>query len=177
MKVYKKKTVLSPWVTLVEKTVELQSGPATFHCFHQNDYVAVLAVREDGKIPIVRQFRLGIEKFGWELPGGLVDDGQTPLQACYQELHEEVGLRGEEAYSLGAHFPDGGRLENKIHSFLVTATSDPRFEPEPDVEPSFVDWSTLMKMIEDGEFASALHLSTLFLANRHPQFQRIVRSL
>ena len=170
MIINRKVTNLSPWVNLVEKTVDLKVGPAQYHCFQQNDYVAVLAVREDGKIPIVRQFRAAIEQFNWELPGGIVDTGQTPLQACRQELHEEAGLVVQDVYDLGAHYPDCGRLENKIHSFLVTATSDPAFVPEPDVEPHFVTWQELLNMVKQGDFATALHISTLFLAVNHPQF-------
>lgn len=165
-----KSTVLSPWVTLVKKTVQFKKGPASYHCLQQNDYVTVLAVREDGKIPIVRQFRAAIERFTWELPGGIVDDGQTPLQACQQELREEAGLLVREAYDLGSHFPDAGRLQNKIHSFFVTAHSLPTFKPEDDVEPDYVDWPTLLTMIRTGDFASSLHISTLFLATHHPQF-------
>lgn len=161
---------LSPWVSLVEKTINLKAGPALYHCFQQNDYVTVFAIREDGKIPIVRQFRAAIEQFSWELPGGIVDPNQTPLQACQQELYEEVGLIVQEAYELGAQYPDGGRLENKIHSFLVTATSDSAFVPEPDVEPYFVTWQELQDMVKQGDFATSLHISTLFLAISHPRF-------
>ena len=127
MIIHKKITQLSPWVSLVEKTVNLQSGPAPYHCFAQDDYVTALAIREDGKIAIVRQFRAAIEIFNWELPGGIVDPGQTPFQACEKELSEESGLIVQESYELGAHYPDCGRLENKIHSFFVTATSNTRF--------------------------------------------------
>ena len=87
-----------------------------------------------------------------------------------QELHEEAGLVVQDVYDLGAHYPDCGRLENKIHSFLVTATSDPAFVPEPDVEPHFVTWQELLNMVKQGDFATALHISTLFLAVNHPQF-------
>jgi ADP-ribose pyrophosphatase len=92
MIINRKTTVLSPWVTLVEKTLNLKAVPAVYHSFQQDDYVTILAVREDGKIPIVRQFRNAIERLSWELPGGIVDTGCTPLEAAHQELHEEAGL-------------------------------------------------------------------------------------
>ena len=170
----RKTTILSPWVTLVEKTLHLKSGPALYHSFQQNDYVAILAVREDGKIPIVRQFRNAAEQWTWELPGGYVDTGSTTLEACHQELYEEVGLKVQEAHYLGSYITDGGRLDNKLHSFLVTAISDKNFIPEPDVEPSFVSLTELTTMVKDNEFISALHLSTLFLASHHPKFQEII---
>jgi len=172
--IHRKETVLSPWLTLVEKTVQLKSGKAIYHCLKQNDYLTILAVTEDLKIPIVRQFRVGVEAYTWEFPGGLVDDGQSAQDACKAELFEETGLKTKDMYYLGNNVSDSGRMENRIHSFFVTAFFDPSypFIPEVDVEPKFVTLDELMHMAVRGEIVHH-HIGTLFLALQNPGFKRL----
>src|SRR4051812_15714497 len=85
---------LSPWVTLVEKEVQLFSeGPVeTYHSFKQADYVGILATTPSGLIPILSQFRPAMEEETWELPGGLLEPGELPADCCRRELTEETGL-------------------------------------------------------------------------------------
>lgn len=44
-----------------------------YHSLRQTDYVSVLAVTDDGRVPLVRQYRPALEKFTLELSGGLRD--------------------------------------------------------------------------------------------------------
>ncbi len=70
--VSRRTTRVSPWVEIIERGVELNTGgaPELYHAIAQRDYVAIVARTPDGKFPIVRQFRPAVEKFTWELPGG-----------------------------------------------------------------------------------------------------------
>jgi 8-oxo-dGTP pyrophosphatase MutT (NUDIX family) len=172
--IHRKETVLSPWLTLVEKTVQLNSGEAVYHCLKQDDYMTVMALTEDKKIPIVRQFRVGIEAYSWELPGGLVDKNQTPEMACKAELLEETGLVAKDIHYLGKYVPDSGRLENYLHSFFVTAfqDSDHKFIPELDVEPKFVTLEELIQMAVRGQIVNH-HISIIFLALQNPAIAKL----
>ena len=104
---------LSPWTTLIEKDVEFAPGrpPDTYHAFGPFDWVVAVARLPDGRIPIVRQFRPGIEQYTWELPSGLIDPGEDAETACRRELLEETGLRAERLTYLGGLRPDSGRLD------------------------------------------------------------------
>lgn len=170
----RKETVLSPWLTLVEKTVQLNSGKAIYHCLKQNDYMTVFALTEDKKIPIVRQFRVGIEDYTWELPAGLVDKNKTPEMACKAELFEETGLIVKDVYYLGKHIPDSGRLENYLHSFFVTAFKDPNLEfiPEVDVESKLVSFQELVQMAVEGKIVNH-HIAIIFLALQNPEIAKL----
>src|SRR4051794_10022268 len=55
------------------------------------DYIAIVALTADEKIPLVRQYRPALEAFSWELPAGLVDPGESPADGCRRELLEETG--------------------------------------------------------------------------------------
>jgi ADP-ribose pyrophosphatase len=69
---------VSPWMSIIAREVEFSPGdqPQIYHAVEQADYVSIVAVTPDGKLPVVRQYRPAIEGFSWELPAGLVDPGR-----------------------------------------------------------------------------------------------------
>ena len=75
-----RRTKLSPWVTLSIKQIlkASESDIAVYHSFQQSDYVSTLAVRADGLIPLVKQYRPAVEQITFELPGGLLDREAKP---------------------------------------------------------------------------------------------------
>ncbi|MGZ8695475.1 MAG: NUDIX hydrolase, partial [Gaiellaceae bacterium] len=67
---------------------------ADFDIFSSPDTVAVLALTEADEVILVREFRPGPEQLLYELPGGIVEDGETPEEAARRELTEETGYEG-----------------------------------------------------------------------------------
>lgn len=58
------------------------------------NFAMAVAVRDqDGKIPLVRQYRHGAQRVFWELPGGMVDNNERPSDAVKREFREEVGFK------------------------------------------------------------------------------------
>src|SRR6478735_10929650 len=107
-------TAVSPWVSIIAREVEFSRGaaPQIYHAVEQADYISIVALTPAGKIPIVRQFRPALEAYSWELPAGLVDPGEKPLDCARRELAEETGLTVRSIHSLGETFPCTGRLGN-----------------------------------------------------------------
>jgi ADP-ribose pyrophosphatase YjhB (NUDIX family) len=158
---------MSPWVRVVENTVELapDTPPEAFHCIAQADYVTVVARTRSGLIPIVSQFRPAVGCITWELPGGLLEAGEAPEVCCRRELREEVGVEALQVTSLGRWFPDTGRLENRGHVFAVEGSDpDPEFVPEPGTSVEYLSPSELRARIRDGSFAHLAHIGALALA-------------
>lgn len=163
-------TVLSPWVTVVEKHVRFEHGlePQVFHSLALPDYTSALAKTPSGFIPIVRQFRPAVEQYTWELPAGLVDDGEDPRDACVRELKEETGLDALNVQYLGAYLVDTGRLNNKVHvCFIEASEPDPAFVPEPCMDVQFVTPETLKHYIRTGIFNYQGDISSLAIASLH----------
>ena len=70
---------VSPWMDIIEREVEFAPNATVelYHAVGQQDYIAIVALTPDGRIPIVRQYRPALEQFTWELPAGLVDVGEA----------------------------------------------------------------------------------------------------
>jgi ADP-ribose pyrophosphatase len=163
-------TKVSPWVGMIAREVEFSAGvpPQVYHAVEQADYVAIVALTPDGRIPIVRQYRPAIEAFSWELPAGLVDDGEDSAESCQRELLEETGYPARSIRRLGDTSPCTGRFSNRIHSFFVTTGARTvRFAPEPGVTVKLVTPAALARMITSGQFVSQLHIGALLLAELH----------
>lgn len=68
---------------------------------------------------MVRQFRFGAKTLTMEFPAGVIDSGETPLEAARRELKEESGYEAQELIFLGAVSPNPAFMENKTNTFVA----------------------------------------------------------
>lgn len=163
-------TAVSPWMSIIAREVEFARGeaPQLYHAVAQADYISIVALTRSGKIPIVRQYRPAIEDFAWELPAGLVDPGESPIDGARRELVEETGLTARAVHALGDNRACTGRLDNRIHNFFVAAGERiAKFQPEPGISVKLVSPAEIVRLIKRGEFVSQLHIGALLLAELH----------
>jgi len=92
----------------------------TFYRIESVDWVNVIPVTDDGHVVMVRQFRHGAQKETLEVPGGLVDPGETPAESAARELLEETGYRATSVVPIGTVSPNPALFANRLHSFLAT---------------------------------------------------------
>ena len=163
----RQRTKISPWVELIAREVEFSpEQPAEiYHSVGQLDYLAIVALTPDGRLPIVRQYRPALEAFTWELPAGLAELGEDPADGCRRELLEETGYPTSAIHPLGTAAACTGRLSNRIHSyFLETGERIDDFKPEPGLTVELATPSQLVSMIKSGEFIQQMHMGALLLA-------------
>ena len=164
----RKEIVLSPWVTVLEKEVCFdERKPAdVYHSVAQASYVAVFAMRPDGTIPIVRQYRPAVERQTLELPSGLVEKNETPEQSGRRELAEECGFDAPQLELLGTLISDTGRIENRLWCYFASKVSpmQSQFTPEEGLETILAPADQVAGLMARGEFDHALHLAALMLA-------------
>jgi 8-oxo-dGTP pyrophosphatase MutT (NUDIX family) len=160
-------TRLSPWVSLVENRVVTSPGDggAVYHSIDTMDYVSVLAVTADGRIPIVHQFRPAARRFTLEFPGGLRDGDEGPEACAVRELAEEVGLAVSQMRPLATMLPDSGRLGNRMWTFFAPdIVPIPDWRPEVEVEHRMVTIAELHALALGGSFDHAPHVAMLGIA-------------
>jgi ADP-ribose pyrophosphatase len=104
---------------VVSRTFELPDGrTADIEVFELFDSAAVLALTGAQEVVLVREFRAGPEDVLLELPGGVVEEGQSPAEAARAELLEETGYEGE-LTSVGSILKDA-YATNVKHVFAAT---------------------------------------------------------
>jgi ADP-ribose pyrophosphatase len=132
----------------------------TFWAVQSGRYVAVFAVTDDGRIPLVRQFRPTVERYVLELPSGAVDAGEDPESAARRELREETGCEAGELIPLGPLIVDSGREETLQWAYFapVVRVVDEHPDPGEPLETLFVAPAELRRLIVDGDFDLGPHV-------------------
>ncbi|MEM1437072.1 MAG: NUDIX hydrolase [Pseudomonadota bacterium] len=94
------------------------------------DWVNMVAVDEQARCVMVRQYRFGGGYITLETPGGMVDSGEDSLTAARRELLEETGYGGGSWHYLGAVEPNPAIHDHLCHHWLAQGVR-PQAEPEP----------------------------------------------
>jgi ADP-ribose pyrophosphatase len=139
-----------------------------FLVIHIPDFVLAVALTNDRKLILVRQYRHGSRTVSLEVPGGLHDGAdETPLQAAARELLEETGYRGGRWLLLGELRPQPAMEANRVWIFLVTGI-EARGQAQPDagedIEVELLPLARLAACIADGSIDNALTVAALSLA-------------
>jgi 8-oxo-dGTP pyrophosphatase MutT (NUDIX family) len=89
--------------------------PHPFYRIESPAWVNVVALTDQNELVMVKQFRQGSRAVTLEIPGGLVDPGETPAVAAARELLEETGFRAGRLTSLGSINPNPALFTNRCH--------------------------------------------------------------
>lgn len=137
-----------------------------FEVAHTPDAVAIVALDADGRVVLVRQRRTAVDADVLELPAGLIDEGEEPLESARRELREETGLRGGRWRELTSFWTTPGFVDERVTVFLAEGLDEG--EPEPDdaedLEP--VRWTVEEVEARLGELDDATTIIGLLLLLR-----------
>ena len=125
--------------------------------------VCVLALEEDGTVPLVRQFRYPLGAPLLELPAGKLERGEEPRPAAIRELGEEVGLQPDELIDLGAIYVSPGFCREKLHMYLARGLHPVPVHPDED---EFLDivrmpFSQLAEPVMSGQIEDGKTVATV----------------
>lgn len=159
------------WLTVRADDCRTENGQvvAPYYVLEYPDWAHTVALDDQNRLLIIRQYRHGAGRVCAELPGGMVDAGEPPLAAAQRELAEETGYSATHWEPLAAFSPNPATHTNTQHCFLaqgLTPHAAPRPEKTEEIRSEFVSVPALLEMIAQGEFAQGLHIASVLLALR-----------
>ena len=131
-----------------------------------NGGAVVLAVTEENKVILVKQFRYPFKKFLWELPAGKLDKNESPIKCAYRELKEETGYDADSLIKLGSIYTSPGYSSEELHIFLATGLKPGetnREEGEEDMKLAEKPIEEFAEMIRAGEIKDSKTIAALQL--------------
>jgi 8-oxo-dGTP pyrophosphatase MutT (NUDIX family) len=166
----------SRWLSVLEKRYRLpRSGHEdSFYVCEYPTWVCIVPVTDEGAIVLIRQYRPGLDRVVWEIPAGVVDEGESVLDAARRELSEETGYEGGAWERLITLSAGTGTHTNLSHTFLargVVPGGTQRLDLTEDIDVEVRTVSEVGEMLRSGAIPTALHAASLllFLGSSSPE--------
>lgn len=119
---------------------------------------------------MVKQWRHASKSLSIEFPGGVIDDGEEPLEAAKRELLEETGMKADEMIYLGCVSPNPALFSNKMHFFLargLTGDGKQNLDADEYVNAIRISKKEVHEKMCSPDYPHALMAVALFLAKRY----------
>jgi len=103
--------------------------------------VCIIARPSLHEIVLVKQYRHAVDTDLWEVPAGMIERGEPPIETARRELIEETGYRADSLRFLWSIFTTPGFCTERIHFFVAEGLSAGAAQPEDDEEFELRTWS------------------------------------
>jgi ADP-ribose pyrophosphatase len=125
----------------------------------------MMAVNQNQRVLLVKQFRLPAEQDLWELPAGRLDPDESALEAAKRELREETGYAAKKWTELASFWASPGYVQEKMTIFLAEELTEGKQEPMEDerIEIHWFEKDQLGQMIRAGEIVDGKTIVGYFM--------------
>lgn len=129
---------------------------------------AVVPVDDEGNIYLVKQYRHAIGKEMVEIPAGMMNPGETPLQCAMREMEEEIGLKAGNMKFVSKMYLSVGVCNELLHLYIATDLKPgvQHLDPDEFIEIKKYKLEDAYKMIFDGSITDAKSMFGI-LAYKH----------
>ncbi len=130
--------------------------------------VAVVALDENQRVLMVRQYRVAARRVLLEVPAGTLNIGEDPLVCAERELQEETGYHPGKLESIGGIFVAPGYTTEFIHLFVATELRESRLPGDDDefIELDRISLPDALGMIDRGEIIDAKSITGILKVAR-----------
>jgi 8-oxo-dGTP pyrophosphatase MutT (NUDIX family) len=132
---------------------------ADFVVLNSRDWVNIVALTKSEHIVLIKQYRAGTDEVTLEIPGGVCDPGENPVQAGQRELREETGFTAEACRLLGLVRPNPAFLSNRCYTVLATGCDKKvatNFDHDEEIETIEVPLNVFSERIRNGDIDHSL---------------------
>ena len=159
--------VRRPWLTARRDRLELPDGRIIpeYYVLEYPDWVNVIAITKDGQFVMERQYRHAARKISLELPCGVMEEGETPLEAAQRELLEETGFGGGQWKKLMELSPNPSAMSNTTHCFLaigVEKIAEQHLDETEELSVLFMTKEEVKRMLNENQICQALMVAPLY---------------
>ena len=159
------------WLEVREQHVRLANGHEIerFHLIQGPHWASVLCLTRDRHVVLVRQYRHGLGGPSLELPAGVIEPSEAPIDAARRELREESGFEAEAIEELMSLAPEPARNTTRAHFFFARGAvrvSDQALDSGEDLEVVLVPAAELLELIDHGQIVHAVHIAAILSAWR-----------
>jgi 8-oxo-dGTP pyrophosphatase MutT (NUDIX family) len=158
----------SEWLRLVLVDVEIPDGERfEHHVIRFPNHAAGTVVRDpDRGVLLLWRHRFITDTWGWEIPAGRIDPGESPADAAARETLEETGWEPGLLRPLFRYQPTNGVSDQSFHIFTADGATH-RGDPTDHGEAERVEWvgvAELRRLVQDGEMLDGLSLTSILYA-------------
>ncbi len=139
------------------------------------DWVNIIPLTADGQVIMIRQYRHGNRQTSIEIPGGVIDPGESPMAAARRELLEETGYSSNELIELGSVAPNPALQNNRCHTFLakgVWREAEQSLDPMEEIQITPYPLEQVLQMVGNGQIDHALVVAAFSLYMLYDQRSR-----
>ncbi len=158
------------WGTVRKDVCETAEGKIIdpYYVYEFPTWVSAVALTEDGKIIMERQYRYALDVTCFEIPGGCVDDTDKTLEeAIARELIEETGYGFTHYEYLGKISSNPSTNNNWMHMYLATGGHYVRkqeLDHNEEIEVYLFSLDEVKKLLADNKIIQSMHVATLYYA-------------
>ena len=158
---------IDKFLTIRSDSVILDNGSEieNFYVIENPNWVNVIAITEEGKFIIEKQYRHGLKKIGYEICAGMIDEGETPLQAAKRELLEETGYSGGTWVEYCISSPNPSSMNNLNYTYLamgVKKIAKQNLEETENIEIELMSQEQVIELLETNQIIEGLMQAPLW---------------